>query len=91
MYQLTTAGSTNMISYPNVSIGKQVDNINGFASTISLWEAPSTVPQGQCAVSAVSKRRVVPSTPVLSHNFSYDLEVPSRQSEDYNYYAMIPN
>ncbi|KAJ7877818.1 hypothetical protein B0H13DRAFT_1479158, partial [Mycena leptocephala] len=39
MYQLTTTGSTNMISYPNVNIAKQVDNINGFASTISLWEA----------------------------------------------------
>ncbi|KAJ7831999.1 exo-beta-1,3-glucanase [Mycena leptocephala] len=73
MYQLTTAGSTNMISYPNVSIAKQVDNINGFASTI------------------ISKRRVVPSTPVLSRNFSYDLEVLRRQSEDYHYYAMIPN
>ncbi|KAJ7216702.1 pectate lyase superfamily protein-domain-containing protein [Mycena rebaudengoi] len=91
MYQLTTAGSTNMISYPNISIAKQADNINGFASTISLWEAPSTVPQGQCGVSAVSKRRVVPSTPVLSRNFSYDLEILRRQSEDYNYYAMIPN
>ncbi|KAJ7914964.1 hypothetical protein B0H13DRAFT_2324770 [Mycena leptocephala] len=70
---------------------KQVDNINGFAGTISLWEAPSTVPQGQCDVSAVSKRRVMPSTPVLSRNFSYDLEVIRRQSEDYNHYGMIPN
>ncbi|KAJ6524176.1 exo-beta-1,3-glucanase [Mycena capillaripes] len=33
IYQLTTAGSTNMISYPSGSIAKQADNINGFAST----------------------------------------------------------
>ncbi|KAF7372867.1 Glucan 1,3-beta-glucosidase [Mycena sanguinolenta] len=40
LYQLTTAGSTNMISYPgNVSVALQADNIDGFASTISLWVA----------------------------------------------------
>ncbi|KAJ7205573.1 hypothetical protein B0H12DRAFT_958729, partial [Mycena haematopus] len=40
IYQLTTAGSTNMISYPgNVSVALQADNINGFASTLSFWEA----------------------------------------------------
>ncbi|KAJ7480885.1 exo-beta-1,3-glucanase [Mycena latifolia] len=35
LYQLTTAGSTNMITYPNISIAKQADNINGFASTLT--------------------------------------------------------
>ncbi|KAJ7177187.1 glycoside hydrolase family 55 protein [Mycena filopes] len=40
IYQLTTAGSTNMISYPgNLSVALQADNINGFASTLSFWEA----------------------------------------------------
>ncbi|KAJ7186422.1 glycoside hydrolase family 55 protein [Mycena filopes] len=40
IYQLTTAGSTNMISYPgNGSVALQADNINGFASTLSFWEA----------------------------------------------------
>ncbi|KAJ7913682.1 exo-beta-1,3-glucanase [Mycena leptocephala] len=41
LYQLTTAGSTNMISYPgNSSVALQADNVNGFASTLSFWEAP---------------------------------------------------
>ncbi|KAJ6522087.1 glycoside hydrolase family 55 protein [Mycena vulgaris] len=40
IYQLTTAGSTNMISYPgNTSVAVQADNVNGFASTLTLWEA----------------------------------------------------
>ncbi|KAJ7239629.1 hypothetical protein C8J57DRAFT_1026002, partial [Mycena rebaudengoi] len=38
LYQVTTARSTNMISYPNVSVAKQADNI-GFASTVTYWEA----------------------------------------------------
>ncbi|KAJ7834921.1 exo-beta-1,3-glucanase [Mycena olivaceomarginata] len=41
LYQLTTVASTNMLSYPNASIALQADNINGFASTVTLWEAPS--------------------------------------------------
>ncbi|KAJ7310028.1 glycoside hydrolase family 55 protein [Mycena albidolilacea] len=44
LYQLTTVGSTSMITYPNVSLANQADNINGFASTLSLWEAPSVQP-----------------------------------------------
>ncbi|KAF7311920.1 Glucan 1,3-beta-glucosidase [Mycena indigotica] len=40
IYQLTTTGTTNMISYPgNVSIALQADNVDGYASTLSLWEA----------------------------------------------------
>ncbi|KAJ6574548.1 exo-beta-1,3-glucanase [Mycena capillaripes] len=40
IYQLTTAGSTNMISYPgNTSVAVQADNVNGFASTLTFWEA----------------------------------------------------
>ncbi|KAJ6454374.1 hypothetical protein C8R45DRAFT_780966, partial [Mycena sanguinolenta] len=40
IYQLTTTGSTNMISYPgNISVALQADNIDGYASTLSLWEA----------------------------------------------------
>ncbi|KAJ6462236.1 glycoside hydrolase family 55 protein [Mycena sanguinolenta] len=40
IYQLTTTGTTNMISYPgNISVASQADNINGYASTLSLWEA----------------------------------------------------
>ncbi|KAJ7061666.1 glycoside hydrolase family 55 protein [Mycena amicta] len=40
IYQLTTAGSTNMISYPgNVSVVLQADNVDGFASTLTFWEA----------------------------------------------------
>ncbi|KAJ6469223.1 hypothetical protein DFH09DRAFT_1381008 [Mycena vulgaris] len=43
IYQLTTAGSTNMISYPgNTSVAVQADNVNGFASTLTLWEADGT-------------------------------------------------
>ncbi|KAJ7207671.1 pectin lyase fold/virulence factor [Mycena rebaudengoi] len=34
LYQVTTAGSTSMLSYPNVTIAKQADNINGFARRI---------------------------------------------------------
>ncbi|KAJ7265334.1 glycoside hydrolase family 55 protein, partial [Mycena rebaudengoi] len=66
LYQVTTAGSTNMLSYPNVTIAKQADNINGFASTLSLWEAPQTVPQGQCGPSAVSRRQLEPLSTHLS-------------------------
>ncbi|KAF7354389.1 Glucan 1,3-beta-glucosidase [Mycena venus] len=84
IYQLTTAGSTNMISYPNASIARQADNINGFASTVTFWEAPQTVPQGECGV---TRREVEP----------YDrhsvLELMARQSEvpqDYNFYAGNP-
>jgi hypothetical protein len=57
IYQLTTAGSTNMISYPNASIARQADNINGFASTVSFWEALQTVPQRECGV---TRREVEP-------------------------------
>ncbi|KAJ7079293.1 exo-beta-1,3-glucanase [Mycena belliarum] len=39
LYQLTTAGSTSMLRYPNATIAQQADNINGFASTVSLWES----------------------------------------------------
>jgi hypothetical protein len=40
LYQLTTAGSTNMITYTGGDVvALQADNINGFASTLSLWEA----------------------------------------------------
>ncbi|KAJ7059263.1 pectate lyase superfamily protein-domain-containing protein [Mycena amicta] len=43
IYQLTTAGSTNMISYPgNVSVALQADNVDGFASTLTFWEADGT-------------------------------------------------
>ncbi|KAF7311921.1 Glucan 1,3-beta-glucosidase [Mycena indigotica] len=43
IYQLTTTGTTNMISYPgNVSIALQADNIDGYASTLTLWEADVT-------------------------------------------------
>ncbi|KAJ7739000.1 pectate lyase superfamily protein-domain-containing protein [Mycena metata] len=43
IYQLTTAGSTNMVSYPgNVSVALQADNIDGFASTLSFWGANGT-------------------------------------------------
>ncbi|KAJ7708550.1 hypothetical protein B0H16DRAFT_1481276 [Mycena metata] len=43
IYQLTTAGSTNMISYPgNMSVALQADNIDGFASTLSFWGANGT-------------------------------------------------
>ncbi|KAJ7653050.1 pectate lyase superfamily protein-domain-containing protein [Mycena rosella] len=82
LYQLTTAGSTNMLSYPNVSIAKQTDNINGFASTLSLWEAPSiTAPADSCGGSArravAQPRRVNPRSNLLP-----------RQSEDFNYYSL---
>ncbi|KAJ7207750.1 hypothetical protein C8J57DRAFT_1734138 [Mycena rebaudengoi] len=86
LYQVTTAGSTNMISYPNVSIAKQADNINGFASTLTFWEAPQQVPQGSCGVAARA----------IEASFSGDeylalRELLARQSEDYNYYSFIPN
>ncbi|KAJ6556359.1 pectate lyase superfamily protein-domain-containing protein [Mycena capillaripes] len=84
-YQLTTAGSTNMLSYPNVSIAKQADNINGFASTVSFWEAPQTVPQGQCGV---ARREVEPYAHLDLRSL---LEFITRQSEDYNYYAFLPS
>ncbi|KAF7360849.1 Glucan 1,3-beta-glucosidase [Mycena sanguinolenta] len=43
IYQLTTTGSTNMISYPgNISVALQADNIDGYASTLSFWETTGT-------------------------------------------------
>ncbi|KAJ7821382.1 hypothetical protein B0H14DRAFT_2831454 [Mycena olivaceomarginata] len=40
LYQLTTAGTTNMITYTGGDVvALQADNINGFASTLSFWEA----------------------------------------------------
>ncbi|KAJ6578345.1 pectin lyase fold/virulence factor [Mycena capillaripes] len=74
-YQLTTAGSTNMISYPDAPIAQQADNVNGFASTVTFWEAPSIVPIGSCGV---SRRDIGLYDP---------LDFVKRQSEDYNFYA----
>ncbi|KAJ7079288.1 pectin lyase fold/virulence factor [Mycena belliarum] len=81
IYQLTTAGSTNMLSYPNVSIAQQADNINGFASTLTLWEAPtSNVPQGECGSTQATLVQAIPRRPAAG--------LFARQSEDFNYYSL---
>ncbi|KAJ7241628.1 pectate lyase superfamily protein-domain-containing protein [Mycena rebaudengoi] len=86
LYQITTAGSTNMISYANASIAKQADNINGFASTLTFWEAPLTVPQGTCGIatrqidpyddSDIAARQFNPKFP--PQNYDYFTSNPSR-------------
>ncbi|KAJ7926886.1 hypothetical protein B0H13DRAFT_1066482 [Mycena leptocephala] len=44
IHQLTTAGSTNMISYPNASIARQADNINEHRE---LLGSPTNCPAGR--------------------------------------------
>ncbi|KAJ7257396.1 hypothetical protein C8J57DRAFT_1472755 [Mycena rebaudengoi] len=85
LYQVTTARSTNMISYPNVSVAKQADNIIGFASTVTYWEAPQQVPKGSCGVTA---REIEDS--FNSDEYLALRELLAWQSEDYNYYAFEP-
>ncbi|KAJ7258985.1 hypothetical protein C8J57DRAFT_1472211 [Mycena rebaudengoi] len=74
-----------MISYPNVSVAKQADNINGFASTVTYWEAPQQVPQGSCGVTA---REIDDS--FNSDEYLALRELLARQLEDYSYYAFEP-
>lgn len=73
-----------MIAYPNVYLANQADNINGFVSTLSLWEAPSVQPpQGECGPTS----QVAINKPV-SRNINHTLLM--RQSEDYLYYSLNP-
>ncbi|KAK7052591.1 glucan 1,3-beta-glucosidase [Favolaschia claudopus] len=84
IFQLTTAGATNMLSYNNVSVAKQADNINGFASTVTFWETSHSVPQGQCGV---ARRALEPyNAPIILRRF----DLLTRQSEDYLYFWNTP-
>ncbi|KAJ7258468.1 hypothetical protein C8J57DRAFT_1720663 [Mycena rebaudengoi] len=74
-----------MISYPNVSVAKQADNIIGFASTVTYWEAPQQVPKGSCGITA---REIEDS--FNSDEYLALRELLAWQSEDYNYYAFEP-
>ncbi|KAJ6557609.1 pectate lyase superfamily protein-domain-containing protein [Mycena capillaripes] len=83
IYQLTTAGSTNMLSYPNASIAKQADNINGFASTLTFWASPNVPSLPECGASAQVAFNQLPPR-------KYNNSLIERQSEDYNFYALNP-